>query len=126
MNAQQVTEQDLFKIINTLAIQVRDDLSEHMTFSENEDTLEAVKNIIKLAQMSNHSWTFPYIEGDTYYTIEQGTIVESVWDEVSKEIYLSNANRIYNYGDKQYFSSLDEAVKYFKERAKTNLKISLL
>jgi hypothetical protein len=126
MNTQQVTHQDLFEIISTLAVQVRDDLAEHMTFSENEDTLEAVKSIIKIAQLYNYDWKYPFNEGDTYYTIEHDTIVESVWDEVSKEIYLSNANRIYNYGDKQYFISLDEAVKYFKERAKTNPKISLL
>jgi hypothetical protein len=126
MNTQQVTHQDLFEIISTLAVQVRDDLAEHMTFSESEDTLEAVKSIIKISQLYNYDWNYPFSEGDTYYTIEHDTIVESVWDEVSKEIYLSNANRIYNYGDKQYFSSLDEAVKYFKERAKTNPKISLL
>ena len=118
MNAQQVTEQDLFKIINTLAIQVRDDLAEHMTFSENEDTLEAVKSIIKLAQMSNHSWTFPYIEGDTYYTIEQGVIVESVWDEQSKEIYLLD--------DKEYFDTLDNAIMYFRKNSRNTPKISLL
>jgi hypothetical protein len=126
MNTQQVTHQDLFEIISTLAVQVRDDLAEHMTFSESEDTLEAVKSIIKISQLYNYDWNYPFSEGDTYYTIEHDTIVESVWDEVSKEIYLSNANRIYNYGDKQYLSSLDEAVKYFKERAKTNPKISLL
>lgn len=126
MNTQQVTQEDLFGIINKLAIQVRDDLAEHMTFSENEDTLEAVKTIIKLAQLQNYEWVYPFSEGDTYYTIEHDTIVESVWDEESKEIYLSNGNKLYNHSDQQYFSSLDEAVKYFKNKAKTNPKISLL
>lgn len=126
MNTQQVTKEDLFAIINKLAIQVRDDLAEHMTFSDNEDTLEAVKTIVKLAQLHDYEWNYPFNEGDTYYTIEHDTIVESVWDEESKELYLSNGNRIYNYSDQQYFSSLDEAVTYFKERAKTTPKISLL
>lgn len=120
MNAQQVTEQDFFGIINKLAIQVRDDLAEHMTFSENEDTLEAVKSIIKLAQMSNHSWNFPYIEGDTYYTIEHDTIVESVWDEESKEIYLLCLH------DKEYFDTLDNAITHFRRHSKNTPKISLL
>ena len=126
MNTQKVTHEDLFNMINKLAIQVRDDLAEHMTFSDNEDTLEAVKTIVKLAQLHDYEWNYPFNEGDTYYTIEHDTIVESVWDEESKELYLSNGNRIYNYSDQQYFSSLDEAVTYFKERAKTTPKISLL
>ncbi len=126
MNTQQVTQEDIFKVINTLAIQVRDDLAEHMTFSESEDTLEAVKSIIKISQLYNYDWNYPFSEGDTYYTIEYDTIVESVWDEVSKEIYLSNANRIYNYGDQQYFSSLDEAVHYFRTKGKSTPKLSLL
>ena len=126
MNTQQVTKEDLFAIINKLAIQVRDDLAEHMTFSDNEDTLEAVKTIVKLAQLHDYDWSYPFSEGDTYYTIEHDTIVESVWDEESKELYLSNGNRIYNYSDQQYFSSLDEAVTYFKSKAKTTPKISLL
>lgn len=126
MNTQQVTKEDLFAIINKLAIQVRDDLAEHMTFSDNEDTLEAVKTIIKLAQLHDYDWSYPFNEGDTYYTIEHDNIVESVWDEESKELYLSNGNRIYNYSDQNYFSSLDEAVTYFKSKSKTTPKISLL
>lgn len=132
MNTQQVTKEDLFAIINKLAIQVRDDLAEQefvsrsMTFSENQNILEAVKTIVKLAQLHDYDWSYPFSEGDTYYTIEHDTIVESVWDEESKELYLSNGNRIYNYSDQQYFSSLDEAVTYFKSKAKTTPKISLL
>jgi hypothetical protein len=117
MNTQQVTEQDLFGIINKLAIQVRNDLMESEVF-EDSDTLEAVKSIIKLAQMSNHSWNFPYIEGDTYYTIEQGVIVESVWDEQSKEIYLLD--------DKEYFDNLDNAITHFRRHSRNTPKISLL
>jgi hypothetical protein len=31
--------------------------------------------------------SYPFEEGDTYYTIEDGEVVESCWDEVSEEIY---------------------------------------
>ena len=117
MNAQQVTQEDLFGIINKLAIQVRNDLMESEVF-EDSDTLEAVKSIVKLAQMSNHSWTFPYNEGDTYYTIEQGVIVESVWDEQSKGIYLLD--------DKEYFDTLDNAITHFRKNSRNTPKISLL
>lgn len=125
MNTQQVTKEDLFGIINKLAIQVRNDLMESLVFADS-DTLEVLKTIIKLAQLHDYDWNYPFSEGDTYYTIEHDTIVESVWDEESKELYLSDSNRIFNYSDQQYFSSLDHAVHYFKERAKTNPKISLL
>lgn len=30
---------------------------------------------------------FPFQEGDIYYTIEDGKIVRSVWDNISEEIY---------------------------------------
>lgn len=30
---------------------------------------------------------YPFEEGDIYYTIEDGTIVESVWDYISEEIH---------------------------------------
>ena len=30
---------------------------------------------------------YPFDEGDTYYTVENQQIVESVWDSVSEEIY---------------------------------------
>lgn len=125
MNTQQVTQEDIFKVINTLSIQVRNDLMESEVF-EDSDTLEAVKTIVFLAQLHDSDWSFPFTEGDTYYTIEHDTIVESVWDEESKELYLSNGNKLYNHSDQQYFSSLDEAVHYFKNKSKTTPKISLL
>jgi len=125
MNTQQVTQEDIFKVINTLAIQVRNDLMESEVF-EDSDTLETIKTIVFLAQLHNSDWSYPFTEGDTYYTIEHDTIIESVWDEGSEELYLTNSNNIYNYSDQQYFSSLDEAVTYFKSKAKTTPKISLL
>jgi hypothetical protein len=30
---------------------------------------------------------FPYAEGDTYYTIEDGEVVESCWDDISEQDY---------------------------------------
>lgn len=30
---------------------------------------------------------FPYAEGDTYYTIEDGKVVESCWDDISEQEY---------------------------------------
>ena len=125
MNTQKVTQEDLFKVINTLAIQVQNDLMESEVF-EDSDTLEAIKTIVKLAQLHQYELSYPFSEGDTYYTIEYDTIIESVWDEGSEELYLINSNRIFNYSDQQYFSSLDEAVTYFKSKAKTTPKISLL
>jgi hypothetical protein len=93
---------------------------------EDSDTLEAVKTIVFLAQLHNSDWSFPFTEGDTYYTIEHDTIVESVWDEESKELYLSDSNKLYNHSDQQYFSSLDEAVHYFRTKGKSTPKFSLL
>jgi len=125
MNTQKVTQEDIFKVINTLAIQVRYDLMESEVF-EDSDTLETIKTIVFLAQLHDSDWSYPFTEGDTYYTIEHDTIIESVWDEESKELYLSDSNKLYNHSDQQYFSSLDEAVHYFKSKAKTTPKISLL
>lgn len=34
-----------------------------------------------------HVSGFPFNEGDTYFTIENGEVVESVWDDVSEELY---------------------------------------
>lgn len=116
MNTQQVTQQELLDAINTLAIQVRDNLMEHEIFEDDSDTLEAVKSIIKIAQMPESE--YPFEEGDTYFTIEYDTIVESVWDEQSKVIFLLHEN--------EYFSSLDEAIHYFRTKGKSTPKIILL
>lgn len=43
---------------------------------------------------------YPFKEGDQYFTIEDGDIVESVWDSISEELHRS---------DKQYFATLEEA-----------------
>ena len=116
MNTLKVTREEILNAINRLAIQVRNDLMEHEVFADDSDTLEAIKSIINIAQMPERE--YPFYEGETYYTIAFGEIIESVWDEQSKEIHLLH--------DKEYFDSLDEAVTYFKSKAKTTPKISLL
>ena len=45
---------------------------------------------------------YPFSEGDTYYTIEYGLIVESVWDYISEMIYDENPNQ-------KYYESREEA-----------------
>jgi hypothetical protein len=38
---------------------------------------------------------YPFDEGDFYYVVENGEIVQSIWDSVSEEIHDSHPNRIY-------------------------------
>jgi hypothetical protein len=33
---------------------------------------------------------YPFKEGETYYTIKNGKIIESCWDDISEEMYRSN------------------------------------
>ena len=46
--------------------------------------------------------TYPFDEGDIYYTIENGDIVESVWDDISEDLYDPK---------EKYYSSLESAKK---------------
>ena len=39
--------------------------------------------------------TYPFTEGDTYYTIEDGEWVLSCWDFVSEEMHDENPNKVY-------------------------------
>ncbi len=39
--------------------------------------------------------TYPFSEGDTYYTIEDGEWVLSCWDFVSEEMHDENPNKVY-------------------------------
>lgn len=49
---------------------------------------------------------YPFNEGDRYFTIEdQNTIVESVWDDCSEELFTP---------EKMYFNSEHEAILYLK------------
>lgn len=45
---------------------------------------------------------YPYSDGDTYFTIEGGEVVESTWDQVSQELHDSNI---------QYYSTQEEALE---------------
>ena len=51
--------------------------------------------------------TYPFNEGDDYWTIERGVVVHSYWDEVSEEIYNENPR-------KQYFDSEQEALDFLQ------------
>jgi len=48
---------------------------------------------------------YPFNEGDDYWTIEDGEVIWSCWDDVSEEIHDENP-------DKEYFKSEEEAESY--------------
>jgi len=39
--------------------------------------------------------SYPFEDGYTYYTIENGLVIESVWDEQSEEVHDDNPDRVY-------------------------------
>lgn len=43
---------------------------------------------------------YPFREGESYFTIEDGDIVESIWDSISEQLH---------HPKKQYFATLEEA-----------------
>lgn len=45
---------------------------------------------------------YPFNEGDDYYTIEDGQVVWSCWDNISEELFDENPN-------KKYYSTKSEA-----------------
>ena len=47
--------------------------------------------------MNNQIKKYPYNDGDDYWTVENGVLECSCWDEVSEEIFDENPNRIYYY-----------------------------
>jgi len=46
--------------------------------------------------------TYPFTEGDDYYTIEGKQVVKSTWDDVSEDMHDENPNT-------KYFATEDEA-----------------
>ena len=48
-----------------------------------------------------HNSGYPFAEGDTYFTIENGEVIESVWDDVSEEMYDENKHNFYTWSRKQ-------------------------
>jgi hypothetical protein len=59
-----------------------------------------------LYAMGNNKPSYPFSEGDDYYTIEDGDIVHSCWDDVSEELYTP---------DRKYFATEEEAQKYLDD-----------
>jgi hypothetical protein len=49
--------------------------------------------------------SYPFEEGDFYFTIEGNSVVESIWDEQSEALRTP---------DKKYYKTLDEAIHYFQ------------
>ena len=45
---------------------------------------------------------YPFNEGDDYYTIEDGQVVWSCWDQISEELFDENPNQ-------KYYSTKSEA-----------------
>tara|TARA_R100000951_G_scaffold93126_1_gene81654 strand:- start:31 stop:570 length:540 start_codon:yes stop_codon:yes gene_type:complete len=64
-----------------------------------EDTYNAVVEFIKEYKK------YPFNEGDDYYTIEDGEVIWSCWDDESEEMHDENPN-------KQYFRTKKEAENY--------------
>jgi hypothetical protein len=50
---------------------------------------------------------YPYDEGDVYFTIENGVIYLSIWDNISEEIHDENPYQ-------NYYSNLDEVLHLSK------------
>ena len=48
---------------------------------------------------------YPFAEGEHYFTIEENTIVESIWDEQSEDLYTDK---------KMYFKTQLEAFYYYR------------
>lgn len=51
---------------------------------------------------------YPFNEGDTYYTVDEWVVIESVWDFESEDIH-DSCN-----GEKMYFEELNDAVNYIR------------
>lgn len=60
---------------------------------------------------------YPFNEGDDYYTIENGEVVESCWDDVSEDMHDYNPNKI-------YFKTKEEAESVLKNSNPMNNVIS--
>lgn len=53
---------------------------------------------------------YPFVDGDTYFTIEDSQVVESTWDCVSEEMFDEDVN-----GKMFYFKSKEDAVEFLKQ-----------
>lgn len=52
---------------------------------------------------------YPFEIGDDYYTIEDGQVIHSCWDDVSEELYSPET---------KYFASEEEAKNFIKQNLK--------
>jgi len=62
---------------------------------------------------------YPFDEGDTYYTVEDGQVVESTWDFVSEEMYddvSNNTKYFHSYRSAQAFLLFKDISKTIKEK----------
>ena len=53
---------------------------------------------------------YPFSEGDDYYTIEDGEVIWSCWDDVSEQMHDENPN-------KQYFKVYMDALRYIQKKS---------
>jgi hypothetical protein len=51
---------------------------------------------------------YPFREGDIYFTLEDGRIIKSVWDDQSVEMHIENPNQV-------YFRTDEEVIQRWKE-----------
>lgn len=58
-------------------------------------------SLLKIIEMKR----YPFNEGDDYWTIEEGVVMRSTWDDVSEELYDANPNQ-------QYFATEEEGCRY--------------
>jgi len=54
---------------------------------------------------------YPFDEGETYYVIEHGKVIESCWDDVSEEMNDEYPNRMYFYSKNRAIAYLDSVVE---------------
>lgn len=69
---------------------------------------EGLKQVWREFYQNKKALPYPFEEGDTYYTIEQGEVVESCWDDVSEETHDDNPNM-------RYFNTKEEAENDIKK-----------
>jgi len=96
------TNKEIMELIETHM--VKDEYGQDKECSYNE----ALKQVWREFYMNREESKYPFEEGDTYYTIELGVVVESCWDDVSEEMHDENPNM-------RYFKTRDEAEKDIKK-----------
>ena len=46
-------------------------------------------------EITGHRFDYPFKEGDTYYTVEDGQLIASCWDSVSEEMHDADPHTVY-------------------------------